>query len=371
LGVVAVGAVAAQPGGHLPQATADATRAWLAIAIALENFLLGHSFQKHHLGVVPPAAARPSTVKQKSSLLVETDIAQRDEDHSLKTRGPSVDLPVVPILDVPRASSGTSSSQTKLPLGRQRRGGKSAARQDSPSSDAAAPPAQTPPIDPQQGRADAELELSVLDCLTDGILTGCGDAPLTTKRQLISIVDRGVVRPRELSIPQATTFSNFSHVCVRKMYVLCSRGESGEPSRLHVARLALPLFLARCDDMLRGFAEESKPNQVTGEHGPPIERPRLDEIMCVLEVLATMSLAPAVVDAALPENEPVTAVVQALRARPEVAARGRERTHLLLIYSALCGCITCKEPRVREMIRDVLGLAGAELGLGAPLAAAK
>lgn len=62
-------------------------------------------------------------------------------------------------------------------------------------------------------------------------------------------------------------------------------------------------------------------------------------------------------------------MVRNLRSRPEVAARGRERTHLLLLYSALCGCITCKEPRVREMARDVLLLAGAELGVGVPLPA--
>lgn len=58
-----------------------------------------------------------------------------------------------------------------------------------------------------------------------------------------------------------------------------------------------------------------------------------------------------------------------LRTRPEVQARGRERTHLLLLYSALCGCITCKEPRVREMVKDVLLLAGAEIGMGMRLPA--
>lgn len=61
-------------------------------------------------------------------------------------------------------------------------------------------------------------------------------------------------------------------------------------------------------------------------------------------------------------------MVSNLRSRPEVAARGRERTHLLLLYSALCGCITCKEARVREMVKDVLLLAGAEIGVGMPLA---
>lgn len=44
--------------------------------------------------------------------------------------------------------------------------------------------------------------------------------------------------------------------------------------------------------------------------------------------------------------------------------RGRERTHLLLIYPALVQAVALPEPRLREMVRDVLQLAGAELGLG-------
>lgn len=226
-------------------------------------------------------------------------------------------------------------------------------------------------VDVQQSRADAELELSILDTLTDSVLVFCGTASVADQQRLIGIVDRGISRPRSLNIPQATTGSNFSHVCIRKMFVLCSRsgGSSGVPvesdSTLDVAKLALPPFLARCDGMLRAFAEETRPGSL-GD-GPPVDRPRLDEIMCVLEVLATMSLSPAVVDATIPPNEPVTEVVHVLRKRPEVAMRGKERTHLLLLFDALCGCITSKEARVREMVRDVLGLAGAELGVGAVL----
>lgn len=71
----------------------------------------------------------------------------------------------------------------------------------------------------------------------------------------------------------------------------------------------------------------------------------------------------------LARSLPPLQMVANLRSRPEVHARGRERTHLLLLYSALCGCITCKEPRVREMVKDVLLLAGAEIGVGMPLPA--
>lgn len=58
---------------------------------------------------------------------------------------------------------------------------------------------------------------------------------------------------------QAATSSNFAHVCIRKMYVLCSRDSGGsdpDGCLLEVSRLALPVFLARCDAVLRAYAED-------------------------------------------------------------------------------------------------------------------
>ena len=46
-----------------------------------------------------------------------------------------------------------------------------------------------------------------------------------------------------------------------------------------------------------------------------------------------------------------------------LSGKDRERSHLLLLYSTLCSCINSKQPRVRELVQDVLQLAGAELGL--------
>ena len=52
--------------------------------------------------------------------------------------------------------------------------------------------------------------------------------------------------------------------------------------------------------------------------------------------------------------------------RPDVARRGKERTHLLFLYDALCSLITCRESRIRDMVRDVMQLAGADLGFSLP-----
>ena len=45
------------------------------------------------------------------------------------------------------------------------------------------------------------------------------------------------------------------------MYVLCSRGGGGAAADpdgclLEVSRLALPIFMARCDEVLRAYAED-------------------------------------------------------------------------------------------------------------------
>lgn len=49
--------------------------------------------------------------------------------------------------------------------------------------------------------------------------------------------------------------------------------------------------------------------------------------------------------------------------RSQAPSNRRERAHLLYLYDALVGCVSCREPRVRQQLQDVLCLAGNELGL--------
>jgi hypothetical protein len=105
-------------------------------------------------------------------------------------------------------SRSASQGQEATSSGAQPAGGDAAGA--SPAS-AAAPPQQAAalvgsaaptPLSPQQARQDAELEVAVLDCLTDAVLTQCAAAPAEMKRRLIETVDSGASRPKELSVPQ-------------------------------------------------------------------------------------------------------------------------------------------------------------------------
>lgn len=282
-------------------------------------------------------------------------------------------LPVVPLLEISKPGTGTG---TGIGTGITRRSSPTGALEDQE-------------VGVEDGRRpDVDLELAVLDTLTDVVLqqdldvgdkgihssaTLCKERDALVKR-LVSIVDRCIVRPP--AVATHSEISHFSHVCIRKMYVLCSRVNGSRK----VAIVALPLFLTRAASLLRAFTGEGRdPDVDSGGNLAVSSKPRVDEIMCLLEVVASMTLVPEVVDesgilGADGDSGPgaeskagsahiLATVVKALRNRPEVVARGRERTHLLLLYPALVGCIMCKEGRVREMVRDVLALAGAELGL--------
>ena len=78
--------------------------------------------------------------------------------------------------------------------------------------------------DTEQSSSDAELEASVVDTLTDAVLTACSHAPEDVRRRLIGVLDQAITRPKDRHIPNSAAGIRFSHTCLRKLYVLSSRG---------------------------------------------------------------------------------------------------------------------------------------------------
>lgn len=351
LGVMAVDAVnRANSISQDPPQIPNDDRVWHCLSEAFTHFLLGPS--------VGETSQAPKESKRLSENGDPADPQKLAKDES---------IPEIPYLDGLKKRRGRRSSSLEE------------VQRSSSSLDEQENSAATPVIDDSQAKEDGDLELKVLDCLTDEILTACGTAGQRAIDSLIHVVEEGISRPLKYQILQNVTHSNFSLVCIRKMYVLCSRGSNvisnGDLSlgnteleihaqvaqvRNHVAKCALPRFLKICHDMINRFAEESQYTPLGDLH---VERPKLEEIICILEVLATMTLSPDVVDSMVPENDPMGDYIKCMRKRPEVISRGKERTHLLFLYDSLCSLITCRDSRIRDMVRDVLVLAGAELGI--------
>lgn len=57
--------------------------------------------------------------------------------------------------------------------------------------------------DTQQSSDDADLEASVVDTLTDAVLTACSHAPEDVRKRLISVLDQAIVRPKDRHIPNS------------------------------------------------------------------------------------------------------------------------------------------------------------------------
>ncbi|KAK9868608.1 hypothetical protein WJX84_001848 [Apatococcus fuscideae] len=207
---------------------------------------------------------------------------------------------------------------------------------------------------------DAELEAAVLDTLTETVLVSCANMPSESRQQLVSIVDQGLERGRARNIPNSAAGSRYTHLCLRKMYVLCSRGAEASGAQLcllQVAQITLPIFLARCDTILKAYAAVIR----AGKDG--LDAMQTDELLCVLEILATMSISSAVADAALEGRRHLQALTEVRRKREDHVEQGRERTHLFALYSGLCLCTSTRDVRVSQLLQDVLLAVGEELQL--------
>lgn len=326
------------------------SRIWSCLSEALSRFFFGPDGSKDEAVSrktgsenQPVAPASPAA----SAGTVTTAQSSTRKGHS---------TPVIPFL-----KGTTGDSRKKKTVGRLFSGKGVAVDDVRAMAEGAAATTSDPAhiVDETKAIEDAELELKVLDCLTDEILTSCGSANQADVDALILVIEEGMSRPAKFQIPVSAKHSSFSMVCIRKMYVLCSRGTNEHEVRNHVAKCALPRFLKRCHHVICTFSEESQYTPLGDRH---VERPKLEELICILEVLATMTLSPDVADSIMPQGDPMTEYVRLMRQRPDVARRGKERTHLLFLYDALCSLITCRESRVRDMLRDLMQLAGADLG---------
>ncbi len=256
----------------------------------------------------------PSTASSQATVSVPADTwpsLKRAFELSLLGRGLPTPLPPGaqpnPPLNPMRRIAGQSSALSERQLG----GSLGAGGSDGGGGGlASAQPALSPAT-----LSDVEIQAAVLDCLADTVLTSCQYAPQDVRSGLVGVIDAGAATPLlgEMEVPAA---SRFSHACLSKLYVLCSRscesgptrhigaghpGESGSGASsasvstngapdgppvmravsglsgrlsgevgsvnggldmpkdqnarclIEVAQVALPAFLGRCEGVLRGF----------------------------------------------------------------------------------------------------------------------
>ena len=141
-----------------------------------------------------------------------------------------------------------------------------------------APPPTIPARDAEPAAADAiDVEARVLDCLTDVIFASAVANEMGTTHRLIAVLDRGCTGAGDPAAPHG---GRLAPMCLRKLFVLCSRHDSpsaptGSPhhavssqdKRSSVAVAALPVFLRRCRNVLDAYAQGcTHPISTRGEH---------------------------------------------------------------------------------------------------------
>eukprot|EP01024_Parvocaulis_polyphysoides_P013716 TRINITY_DN15397_c0_g1_i1.p1 TRINITY_DN15397_c0_g1~~TRINITY_DN15397_c0_g1_i1.p1 ORF type:complete len:420 (-),score=36.97 TRINITY_DN15397_c0_g1_i1:215-1351(-) len=243
--------------------------------------------------------------------------------------------------------------------------------------------AQLEDMDSETLQLDAELVVNVLDSLCDSVMSICLHAPKKVRVRYVELLDEGVTRGFLYPEPEAISY-RFSHACLRKMFVLCSRGSNstlvsrvsessvgstsstsqlaqGAISFMEVAQITFPMLIVRCDHLLREYASEDN------EMGVHMDAHKKDLVLCIFQVLQELQLSWDLIDGVVESWPALQRLVVVTRERlyddEDNQHHTKQRVHLLMLYDALCRCVTSGDAGVRETVMGLLLEAGAQLGL--------
>lgn len=203
---------------------------------------------------------------------------------------------------------------------------------------------------------DESLEMTILKILGDRILKSTIDAPADILERLVSTLDRCASRTCFLPVETVELMpahcSRFSLTCLQMLFSLSSFDDkTGDLSLtgLEVSKISIMVLVHRCEYILKRFLIDE--NNL-GEH--PLPRPRLEEIIFVLQELAYLVI------------HPETASVLPLHPNLKSGLaehKDDKHPHLLVLFPAFCELVISRESRVRELVQVLLRLIVTQLGL--------
>ena len=142
----------------------------------------------------PPAEAAASDSQTSGSVPVTAPVdAESQSQAAASVTRPSSDASRADVTSgsSPQPAPSTSKPPSKNPSRRSSR---------NPSRD---PSFSATLGDTEQSSSDAELEASVVDTLTDAVLTSCSHAPEDIRRRFIGVLDQAITRPKDRHIPNS------------------------------------------------------------------------------------------------------------------------------------------------------------------------
>ncbi|KAL3843987.1 hypothetical protein ACJIZ3_001390 [Penstemon smallii] len=201
--------------------------------------------------------------------------------------------------------------------------------------------------------ANESLEINILDILGDKILRSQTDVPLDILQRLVCTLDRCASRtcclPLETVENMPSHCSRFSLTCLQKLFSLSSYDISTwNLTSSEVGKIAMSVLMTRCDFILRKFLTDEK--ELGDRSLPPA---RVEEVIFVLQELAHLVIHP----------ETVSSFPLHPYLKEGASEENLRRSHLLVLFPSFCELVISRESRVRELVRVLLRLITAQLGI--------
>eukprot|EP01094_Clydonella_sp_ATCC50884_P002042 TRINITY_DN11567_c0_g1_i1.p1 TRINITY_DN11567_c0_g1~~TRINITY_DN11567_c0_g1_i1.p1 ORF type:complete len:473 (-),score=110.19 TRINITY_DN11567_c0_g1_i1:63-1307(-) len=194
-----------------------------------------------------------------------------------------------------------------------------------------------PKLSPADIKAEAELDVAMVECLSDCLIPWTG-SDAAVHKTVVDILCGGAQQychEREA----------FGEACYAALFRLCGRGgeaDGAHSNNIAVATISFPVIVEAAKNVLHRFVDDDRK---AGRM--PLPRTRLAEVSTVLQQLIALDLDPR-----------LRLEQEGKQTKSESAKR-----HLLMLFPLLCDCITTREDGFKQLLRDIFHMVAKEMDL--------
>ncbi|KAL6072015.1 Endocytosis and vacuole integrity protein [Balamuthia mandrillaris] len=219
-----------------------------------------------------------------------------------------------------------------------------------------------PLLSPEQLKDDEELDASLIRLLTNTILALSPTSSASTATSTDEVVVASQkIQERFIEIlfegsnftPAKQQRELFGNTCYKELFAICSQNYSqviNTESGHLISELALPLLMKRVKEVLNNFMEEDRKSGFT-----PLARHQLLEVDLILSELLSLELPPPL------QQQYQQSEKEETQSDNVASHRSGKRRHLVALYPIFCQCITSKEAKLKDLLKELLLKTGEEL----------
>lgn len=213
-----------------------------------------------------------------------------------------------------------------------------------------------------------EMEVEIINFIVNDLLPHSLKIPKDKQVKLLGLLDLGCNFDHSNSSSNSSNSSSISRVCIDNLFDLCKykdeetlkkdvedKFDEYVKIKIKIAKMSTPILIRRCKEILKSFYDDE-----IKQGSMPLMRSRIEDMKYILINLKKIDVYPNyhLIDEVSNNNENNIKESSIFD-----SVMKSKKSHLFSLMSFLSEFITCKDPEIKLIVKDIFKIITAEIGM--------